>query len=40
MQENGEATIVWPGNHDEYELTFKNNRKVIRKWLRDNDWIK
>lgn len=40
FEENGEATIVWAGNHDEYELTFKNNRNVIKKWLRDNNWIK
>ncbi|PWH84834.1 type II toxin-antitoxin system HigB family toxin [Brumimicrobium oceani] len=39
FEENGAATIVWAGNHDDYELTFKNNRKVIKKWLRDNDWI-
>ncbi|OYT16700.1 MAG: addiction module toxin RelE [Bacteroidetes bacterium 4572_77] len=40
FEENGEATIVWAGNHDDYELTFKNNRNVIKKWLRDNSWIK
>jgi mRNA-degrading endonuclease HigB of HigAB toxin-antitoxin module len=40
FEENGEATIVWAGNHDDYELTFKNNRNVIKKWLRDNNWIK
>jgi len=39
FEENGEATIVWAGSHDEYELTFKNNRNVIKKWLRDNNWI-
>lgn len=39
FEESGEATIVWAGSHDEYELTFKNNRNVIKKWLRDNDWI-
>lgn len=39
FEENGDATIVWAGNHDDYELTFKNNRKVIKKWLRDNNWI-
>lgn len=36
---NGDATIVWAGSHDDYELTFKNNRNVIKKWLRDNNWI-
>ena len=30
FQENGEATIVWAGSHDDYELTFKNNRNVIK----------
>lgn len=40
FDENGEATIVWAGSHDDYKLTFKNNRSVIKKWLRDNNWIK
>ena len=39
FEENGEATVVWAGSHDEYELTFKNNRSVIKKWLRNNSWI-
>lgn len=39
FEENGEATIVWAGNHDDYELTFKNNKNVIKKWLKNNDWI-
>ena len=39
FEDNGEATIVWAGSHDDYELTFKNNRNVIKKWLRDNSWI-
>ena len=39
FEENGEATVVWAGNHDDYEMTFKNNRNVIKKWLRDNNWI-
>lgn len=39
FEEDGEATIVWAGSHDDYELIFKNNRSVIRKWLRDNNWI-
>ena len=39
FEENREATIVWAGSHDDYELTFKNNRNVIKKWLRDNNWI-
>lgn len=40
FEENGEATIVWAGGHDDYELIFKNNRNVIKKWLKDNNWIK
>lgn len=39
FEENGEATIVWAGSHVDYELTFKNSRKVIKKWLKDNSWI-
>jgi mRNA interferase HigB len=39
FEETGEATIVWAGSHDDYEMTFKNNRNVIKKWLRDNNWI-
>lgn len=39
FEENGEVTIVWAGSHDDYELIFKNNRVVIKKWLRDNNWI-
>jgi mRNA-degrading endonuclease HigB of HigAB toxin-antitoxin module len=39
FEENGDATIVWAGSHDDYELTFKNNRNVIKKWLRDNNWV-
>jgi len=39
FEENGEATFVWAGSHDEYELIFKNNRSVIKKWLRNNSWI-
>ncbi len=39
FEENGEATIVWAGSHDYYEQTFKNNRNLIKKWLRDNNWI-
>ena len=39
FEEDGEATIVWCGNHQEYERTFKNNKQVIKKWLKKNDWI-
>jgi len=39
FEENGEASVVWAGSHSEYDKTFKNNRKVIRKWLIANNWI-
>lgn len=39
FEDNGEATIVWAGSHDDYELTFKNNKNVIVKWLRNKHWI-
>lgn len=39
FEEDGEATIVWAGSHEDYELTFKNNRDVIKKWLRNHEWI-
>ena len=39
MSENGEATIVWAGDHQEYESVFKNNKKAIAKWLKNNGWI-
>lgn len=37
---DGEATIIWAGNHQEYESTFKNNKFTIEKWLRKNGYIK
>lgn len=39
MSDEGEATIVWAGTHDEYERVFKNSKDTIRKYLRDNGWI-
>jgi mRNA-degrading endonuclease HigB of HigAB toxin-antitoxin module len=39
FEDDGEVTIVWAGNHDDYEKIFKNNRNVIKKWLKDNSWI-
>ncbi len=39
FDECGEVTIVWCGSHDEYELTFKNNKNTIRKWLKSREWI-
>lgn len=37
--DEGEASIVWCGNHKEYSSTFKNNRSTIRKWLQSKNWI-
>lgn len=37
--DNNEATVVWVGNHKEYESTFKNNKNTIKKWLKTHDWI-
>lgn len=37
--EEGEASVVWIGNHQEYDNTFKNNKDTIKKWLKDNNWI-
>ena len=34
-----EASVVWVGRHQEYETTFKNNKRTIKKWLKSNDWI-
>lgn len=39
FEDDGEATIVWAGNHDDYEKVFRNNRDVIQGWLRNNSWI-
>ena len=39
FDENGEATVVWVGTHQEYERVFKNNKNTIRRWLRANEYI-
>jgi hypothetical protein len=39
FDEEGEATIIWAGSHDDYERTFKNNKSTIEKWLRKNGYI-
>ena len=39
FDDEGEATIVWAGTHQEYESIFKNNKKTIEKWLRNNNYI-
>ena len=37
--DEGEASVVWLGNHKEYEKIFKNNKNTIKKWLKSNNWI-
>lgn len=34
------AEILWVGNHDEYQTTFKGNKKAIETWLRNHGKIK
>ncbi|MEX2597457.1 MAG: type II toxin-antitoxin system HigB family toxin [Salibacteraceae bacterium] len=34
-----EASIEWVGDHDQYERTFQNNKKVIENWLRSKELI-
>jgi len=37
---NNESTILWCGNHDSYETTFKNNKSTIKKWLKSKNYLK
>ena len=37
--EQDRASIVWCGNHDAYESTFKSNKSTIRKWLQERKLI-
>ncbi|MNL82500.1 hypothetical protein D3C87_2098960 [compost metagenome] len=37
--DDGEASVVWIGNHQDYERIFKNNKKTIEKRLKENDYI-
>lgn len=39
FDEEGEATILWAGTHQEYDRTFKNNKATIEKWLRNKGYI-
>lgn len=36
---DAEATVIWCGDHDAYEFTFKNNKTTIKKWLLKRGWI-
>lgn len=38
--EDNEATILWTGSHDDYNLTFKSNKQTIEGWLRGHGLIK
>lgn len=40
FDDEGEATIIWAGSHDDYERIFKNNKSTIEKWLRNKGYIK
>jgi hypothetical protein len=40
LDDDGEATVIWVGSHDEYERTFKNNRYTIKHWLRNKGYIR
>lgn len=40
FDDEGEATIVWAGSHQEYDSTFKNNKTTIEKWLRSKGYIR
>ncbi|SKB84292.1 HigB_toxin, RelE-like toxic component of a toxin-antitoxin system [Sphingobacterium nematocida] len=40
LDEEGLASIVWAGTHQEYEAIFKNNKATIEKWLRQREYIK
>lgn len=39
LGDDGEATVVWNGTHQEYESTFKNNKSTIKKWLKSKNHI-
>lgn len=39
FDDEGEATIVWAGTHQEYESIFKSNKSTIERWLRNKGYI-
>lgn len=39
FDDEGEATIVWAGTHQEYESIFKSNKLTIERWLRNKGYI-
>ncbi len=39
LSDDGEATIIWAGTHDDYERIFKNSKGIIKKYLSERGWI-
>jgi mRNA-degrading endonuclease HigB of HigAB toxin-antitoxin module len=39
IHDDGQATVIWAGSHDEYESKFGNNKSTIERWLRQNGHI-
>ncbi|MHA8050402.1 type II toxin-antitoxin system HigB family toxin [Aquirufa sp. ROCK-SH2] len=39
LEDEGDATIIWAGNHKEYDSTFKNNKNAIENWLKKFGYI-
>ena len=39
LGDDGEATFIWVGTHQEYESIFKNNKSSITKWLKSKNYI-
>ncbi len=37
--EDNEASVVWVGDHQEYDRVFKNNKSAIANWLKSKDLI-
>jgi len=37
--EDNVAVVIWVGSHDDYSMTFKNNKETIEKWLRNKEFI-
>lgn len=37
--EDDEASVIWVGNHQQYERLFKNNKSAIANWLKAKDFI-
>ena len=33
------AAVIWIGSHDDYEITFRNNKSTVARWLRNQQLI-